>query len=105
MKSMKKMFPFIGLLIAIAAVLTVFFSAVGNVESGHSEEYAAQLTHSLRRAAAACYASEGAYPENLSYLKEYYGIQIDEERYSVIYRPVASNLMPEITVIQHYEEK
>ena len=102
---MKKAFPFLALVGVIFAVLLVFFSAVDGVDSGHSEEDAAQLTLSLRRAAAACYAAEGAYPENLSYLEEHYGIQIDEQRYSVIYRPIASNLMPEITVIQHYDEK
>ena len=102
---MRKTIPFLVLLCAIAAVLVIFFTAVDGVDNGHSEEDAAQLTLSLRRAAAACYASEGAYPENLSYLEEYYGIQIDDDRYSVIYRPIASNLMPEITVIQHYDEK
>ena len=102
---MKKLLPFLGLLGVILAVVLVFFTAIDNVDSGHDDEDAAQLTLSLRRAAAACYASEGAYPEDLSYLEEYYGIQIDPQRYSVIYHPIASNLMPEITVIQHYDEK
>ena len=102
---MKKLLPFFGLLGMIVAVLLIFFTAVNGIDSGHSEEDAEQLTLSLRRAAASCYASEGAYPEDLAYLEEYYGIQIDSRRYSVIYRPIASNLMPEITVIQHYDEK
>ena len=102
---MKKTVPFLALLGVICAVLAFFFTAIDRVDSGPGEEDAAQLTLSLRRAAAACYAAEGAYPENLAYLEEHYGIQVDDQRYSVIYRPIASNLMPEITVIQHYDEK
>ena len=43
--------------------------------------------------------------KNRTVMEKNYGIQIDSRRYSVIYRPIASNLMPEITVIQHYDEK
>ncbi|MBR4869145.1 MAG: hypothetical protein IKU12_00005, partial [Oscillospiraceae bacterium] len=60
---MKKLLPFLGLLGVIVAVLLIFFTAVNGIDSGHSEEDAEQLTLSLRRAAASCYASEGAYPE------------------------------------------
>lgn len=48
----------------------------------------------------ACYAAEGIYPPNLDYLREHYGIQIDETRYMVVYDVFASNLMPDITVLE-----
>ena len=54
----------------------------------------------LRRASVACYAAEGIYPPNLDYLREHYGIQIDETRYMVVYDVFASNLMPDITVLE-----
>ncbi len=53
----------------------------------------------LRRAAVACYATEGIYPPNLDYLTDRYGIQIDENRYLVHYEIFADNLMPDITVL------
>ncbi len=102
---MKKMLSLLGGLCAVLLVLFCFLTAVDNVDSGRTAENAEQLSHSLRRAAAACYAAEGAYPENLAYLEEHYGIQIDPDYYSVIYQPIGSNLMPEITVIQHHHEK
>ena len=43
------------------------------------------------------------YPPSLEYLKETYGVQVDEERYFVDYRYVASNLMPDITVLAKSE--
>ena len=47
----------------------------------------------------ACYAAEGVYPPNLDYLKEHYGVQVDDARYVVIYSVFADNLMPDITVL------
>ena len=61
---------------------------------------ALQLEEALRRATAACYAAEGVYPPDLQYLKDHYGIQVDETRYTVIYDSFASNLMPDITVLE-----
>lgn len=53
----------------------------------------------IRRAAVQCYALEGVYPPDLSYLEERYGVSVDEKRYYVDYQYVASNLMPDITVV------
>ena len=55
----------------------------------------------MRRAAVACYAAEGIYPPTLEYLEEHYGVQVDRERYTVVYDVFASNLMPDVTVLEH----
>ena len=82
------------------AVLLVFLASLSNLEQGRSEEDKRQLENALRRASVACYAAEGIYPPNLDYLREHYGIQIDETRYTVVYDIFASNLMPDITVLE-----
>ena len=82
------------------AVLLVFLTSLSNLEQGRSEEDKRQLENALRRASVACYAAEGIYPPNLDYLREHYGIQIDETRYMVVYDVFASNLMPDITVLE-----
>ena len=86
----------------VAAVLTLiwFLGAVGNVSQGRSEEGRQQLENAIRRAAVACYAAEGIYPPTLDYLIEHYGLQINEERYTVFYEIFAENIMPEITVLE-----
>ena len=38
------------------------------------------VVDAVRNAALTCYAVEGAYPEDLSYLREYYGLAYDENR-------------------------
>jgi hypothetical protein len=77
-----------------------FLSSVSELSEGHSREDRERLEDALRRAAVACYCVEGAYPPDLKYLEERYGIQIDRQRYTVSYVPVAENLMPDITVLE-----
>lgn len=54
---------------------------------------------SIRRAAVQCYALEGSYPTDLSYLEQRYGVSVDSKHYFVDYIYIASNLMPDITVL------
>jgi hypothetical protein len=86
---------------AAAAALLWFATAVDGLNTGRAEEDLRQLEETLRRGCVACYAAEGAYPTSLDYLKERYGVQIDEERYTVYYSAFAENLMPDITVLEN----
>lgn len=86
--------------IAVLAVLLWFFTAVNELDSGQREQGRAQLEQSLRRAAVAGYASRGEYPATLDELVAQSGIQIDREHYMVFYEAFASNLMPDITVLE-----
>lgn len=86
--------------VALAALLW-FLTAVCNLETGRWDEGRAQLEDAIRRAAVACYAAEGIYPPDLAYLEDHYGIQVDETRYTVDYAVFASNLMPDITVLEN----
>ena len=86
--------------VLILAVLLWFFTAVGNLSQGSAEEGRQQLETALRRAAVACYAAEGVYPPTMDYLTDHYGVQVEEEKYIVFYEIFASNLMPDITVLE-----
>lgn len=82
------------------AVLLFFLSGISNVSHSRDGEEERRLEDAIRRNAVACYAAEGMYPPDLEYLEEHYGIQINRERFDVIYQPIAENLMPDITVIE-----
>ena len=86
--------------VIVAAVLILFLTGLSNLDRDRSEEGRQQLEEALRRGAVACYAAEGIYPPDLEYLTEHYGVQVDEERYAVFYEVFASNLMPDITVLE-----
>ena len=86
---------------AVLLVLVMFMTALSNLETGRRSEGRQQLEDAVRRAAVACYAAEGIYPPDLEYLEEHYGIQVDRDRYTVMYDVFASNLMPDVTVLEN----
>lgn len=90
----------VSMAVVILALLLWFFTAVGNLTQDSEEEGRQQLETALRRAAVACYAAEGVYPPTMDYLREHYGVQVEEEKYIVFYEIFASNLMPDITVLE-----
>ena len=102
MKKREKKPVLAGILMPLAAIalLLCFLSGISNVTRGRSAEDKQRLEDVLRRAAVACYAAEGRYPESLEYLVEHYGIQIDSRNFIVSYMPIAENLMPDITVLE-----
>ncbi len=89
--------------VVMVAVLLCFAVAVNSLSVGRSEEDLRQLEETLRRSCVACYAAEGAYPPSLEYLKEHYGLQVDETKYTVQYSAIAENLMPDITVLENHQ--
>ena len=69
-------------------------------QAGQREEVVRIVQESIMRAAISCYALEGAFPPTYAYLKENYRVYIDEDKYAVHYLIFASNMMPEITVVE-----
>ncbi len=97
---MGRLLRLLALPVAGALLLMGFASAVNGLDRDSREESKRQLEEALRRGCVACYAAEGIYPPDLDYLKEHYGIQVDEETYVVYYDIFAENLMPDITVLE-----
>jgi hypothetical protein len=69
------------------------------IQATSNEKQLENLENSIRCSTVQCYALEGRYPESIEYLKEYYGVSYDEDKYFVDYVVQSSNLMPDITVI------
>ena len=83
----------------LIACLCFVLTAVGNVETGQKQESEKRVEDTIKKAVVNCYAIEGRYPATLDYVEEYYGLQINRERYDVFYEVFADNIMPEITVL------
>ena len=86
--------------ILVTLILAAFLSGVTQIRTDHSTEDKQQLEQALLRATVACYAAEGIYPPSVEYLEQHYGIQINKNRYTVKYEVIASNLFPDITVLE-----
>lgn len=84
----------------ILAVMLCFLLAVSRLQQQGDARGREQLESVLRRTAVSCYASEGFYPPSVAYMQEHWGLQYDEETYAVHYNRFASNLMPDITVVE-----
>ena len=93
-------------IILFVVVFGLFLSGISSAEKSSASEGKKVLEQNIHKAVVSCYALEGAYPENLEYLKENYGLIIDETKYDVLYIAFASNIMPDISVneIEESEE-
>lgn len=90
----------IGKLLVVLAVIGCFLGAVSRLEENRRQEGRQQLETLIRRTAVSCYASEGFYPPDISYMQTHYGLTFDEETYLVHYQWIASNFLPDITVLE-----
>lgn len=103
-KSFRKILSSLFFPLLAVAFLLCFLSAFSTLNKDRAAEDKEQLENSLKRAAVACYAAEGVYPPNVQYLEDRYGIQINSDLYIVKYEVIASNLMPDITVLENAHE-
>jgi hypothetical protein len=84
-------------LIALAAAW-----GAGGIANTVTEKQAQFVADSVRRSAVQCYAIEGSFPSTvggLEYLRDNYGLAIDEKRYAVYYESTGQNLIPQIRVV------
>ncbi len=92
--------------LAVFVLVLALFGAGTVLFAKRAEENGAEtLRSSIGRASVQCYAIEGRYPPSIKYLEENYGLQIDQERYNVFYSGFASNIMPDITVVEIPKEE
>ena len=85
------------LMLVLVFVVWMLVSRLETTNDGAQTQFVVDAVHN---AALTCYAVEGAYPSGLEYLRANYGLAYDENRYMVRYDMFASNLMPDISVIE-----
>lgn len=79
--------------------LIVFLLSLSSIQESTLEKQQESLESALIRDITHCYAVEGFYPPSLSYIEEHYGLTYDKELFFVDYRPVGSNMRPDVTII------
>ena len=87
-------------ILIIFAILFIFFLGIDEISSGNIERQQASLQEAVDRDIVQCYSLEGIYPPSLEYMEEHYGLIYDKKLFFIDYRPVASNIYPEVTIIQ-----
>ena len=92
-----------GLTLMLAVFAALYFCGYALFERIGDSSQAAEtelVEQAVRTAALTCYAVEGAYPLGLEYLKKNYGLVYNDSLYIVSYDAFASNVMPEIRVLE-----
>jgi len=96
----KRLIPLVVIAGIFVFVLSFVLSGLQEASSASDSEGLRIAEESIRRAVINCYASEGIYPPDFEYLKDHYGIRIDESKYLVHYMIFADNIMPDVTVFR-----
>ena len=85
-------------------ILMFFLVSLKNVSSDIDDNELVTLRKSIDRAIVNCYAIEGAYPENIEYIEDNYGVVIDHEKFFVVYNILGPNVRPDVMVAPIGEE-
>ena len=94
-KGRRLIWPLLAALLLAVILLSVFRHPKTDLE----DSGAAAIREAVQRSALQCYVVEGVYPPNLQYLEDNYGLQVNAEDYYVHYEAFASNLPPNVKVI------
>ena len=81
-------------------VLVLLYTGINSTATRSKDEGRERLEDAVRRAVVQCYAIEGMYPPDIAYLKDNYGLVVNEKQYIVDYQRFASNIMPSITILE-----
>ena len=97
---MRKMnLSFVSILVSLAVLAAIFCVIFFSIDK---DSYEAKRTQQVKEivvsSVAQCYALEGRYPDDLTYLQENYGLQLDADRYIYHYEKFASNILPDVQV-------
>ena len=85
---------------ALVVVLALVVLLVGRIDRAQGREETEIVRDAIKNAALTCYAVEGAYPDDLEYLRENYQLAYNEDQYFVTYEAFASNRIPDIWVTE-----
>lgn len=99
-KQSNKTFGFLPSVGVFLAVILLFLGGLSSLSDSTLRRQKESLENAITRSVTYCYAVEGAYPENLDYLKDNYGLIYDEDTFFVDYRVMGANILPDITIIE-----
>lgn len=88
------------ILVILCVILLSTLSAVNQIAIKQNTDQSAAIESVLLQAAVQCYALEGSYPPDLYYLRDNYGVILDELKYFYFYETQGSNILPKLVVIK-----
>lgn len=87
-------------IITFLGILSILILGVQKMNALGDEQELKLTQAALKKAIIQCYAIEGFYPAELSYLEDNYYIRVDHDKYNIYYDCFSSNIMPEFDVYE-----
>lgn len=88
----------VAIVLAMVLLLAGTVAAINSMVSAGDAGEVRMVQDAVKNAALTCFAVEGAFPYELDYLRDHYGLAYDEETYFVVYDVFDPNIMPIIQV-------
>lgn len=92
-------------LVLFILLIIWFTMSLIKTEAAAKNQQLSAVNQAVLNGAVLCYSIEGTYPENLDYLIDNYKVVYNSDKYIVHYEFFASNIRPNISVIEKGELK
>lgn len=86
--------------VLLAAVILAFAVTADSLGETNLTRERDIMERALNRSITQCYALEGTYPPDLSYLCDNYGFTYNETHFFIDYQYIGANLRPDVTIIE-----
>ena len=97
---MKRVHKYIIRFLSFVLILSFMVLSLQALQQKTSENEKESLEKAMRRGIMECYALEGHYPSDLNDLIDHYHIIYNKDKYDIHYEIIASNILPNITIIE-----
>jgi len=91
-------------LILVIALIFIYLSNIDGFWEGKQEKSTKSIEEAVKKMALECYALEGSFPPSVEYLKENYGLIVNDNAYFYHYQANGSNMPPDIRVMKKWKD-
>lgn len=88
------------MILTFVLFFSFFSTGFYSINKNNISQQKESLEKALKRGILQCYALEGRYPDTLQHLIDDYGIVYNQKLFEVKYEAIASNIMPNVTVLE-----
>ena len=81
-------------------VLLLFIVCISIAAGGNKQRQKEYLEDALRRDITYCYATTGAYPDNLDTIENKYGLVYNKNQFYIDYKVIGKNNYPKVTILE-----
>jgi hypothetical protein len=93
------------MVIVILITVLLVLNGISSYDDNFTESEVDRVKETVEKYIVQCYATEGAYPPNIAYLSEHYGLILNEDKYIYEYEPVAENIKPIVQIFIRLDYK